>query len=259
MKKQISAILFMAITLTFAFAPVDLSAQQTGPMYPRSSTNQITGVTPAASPTVDDEFIFGFSGPTSSNFLTLNGIDIPYADQGWYMLDGNHYADNDNYFCGVAYGSIYRNYFAFSLLNLESYGIILPITTASLKIEQFGSQPSVGFKLFELCQVNLPLSTINQYYAPGSPTGQEIWADLGNGKLFGSYNVDRSLSEWNVISITLNAAAISAINTAAGSEIIFGGKCDNFQPETVPVSNWALGIGIALILAVAAIRLRKIV
>jgi hypothetical protein len=258
MKKQFSAILLLAFALTFAFAQGELSAQQTGPMYPRSNTNQVTGIAPANSVTVEDDYLFGYSDYTPFNVLTLNGVDINYADQGWYIIDGTHDAYNDNYFCGVLSGSIYRNYFAFDLSNLESYGIILPITTASLKIVQVYGSPNT-LKLFELFEVYHPLSTINQSYEPGSPTGQEIWADLGGGTPFGSYYVDRSLPENNIISITLNAAALSAINSAAGTEIIFGGKCDSFQPEAIPVSNWAMGIGIALILAVAVFRFRRVV
>lgn len=235
--------------------------QGTGPQYPLSNANPVINVNPAASPTATDDYLFGWSGYTTENVLVLNGIPVPYTDQGWYTQSGEHGADNDNYFCGTQYytEASWRNYYTFDLDDLSSFGITPPITTAVLKIQLFYAYPSTP-KLYELSQVTTPLSVINQNYGEGSATGQAIWADLGDGTSYASFLVDRSQDINYVIEIPLNSsAALAGINAAVGTYFTIGGKCDNMEPEAVPVSNWALGIGITLILAVAIFRFRRMV
>lgn len=209
-----------------------------------------------------DDIIMAYSSFTISNVLVLNGVDVPPHYSGWFSSRGWHESDNSNYGCGyegTSFDDNFRNFHAFDLSNLAGYGISLPITSAVLHVQQYGSVPVTGVKTWNLSAVSTPYATINQDYTDPSPAGSVIFADLGEGAAYGSVDIDRTLPEANVLQITLNSTAIADINASAqaGEIFVVGGKIDDIGPTPVPVSNWAIILGVLLIGAFMVVRYRR--
>ena len=206
--------------------------------------------------------IFSYSnGPYTSNGLVLNGVMLPLLNSGWIKNNGEHGKDNPNYYCGYRENSnlYYRNFQAFDLSqsNLNAHGITTPITSAGLKVRQYVSEPTTGTQMWELRSVTTAYSIINQNYTAGSPNGIAIYNDFGSGTSYGSVMVDKTLSGTNILSITLNAAAITDINNAIGSEFVIGGEADDAPAPFVPITNWAIVLGIFLITGFIVFRYRR--
>lgn len=249
-----------AFSLFCCLGSLSLYAQTPGgnPAYPADHpiNQEFSGIIEKQS----DNFIMGYSEFEATNALVLNGVSVYNINSGWYSEMGNHYSGNTNYFCGIqAGGYIYRNFFAFDLSQLSGLGITLPITTASLRVMQYGGSPSTEV-LWYLSGVSSSHQSIDQTYLEESPAGIEIFNDLGSGPLYGSYLVDRSLPNTNFITVPLNSIAISKINQAVGSVFVIGGLLDEVPPEqepaAIPLSYWALGL--TFLLAVVFIMIRRI-
>ncbi len=202
----------------------------------------------------------GSNGPYTSNGLVLNGVMLPLLNSGWNKSNGQHINGNTNYFCGYDEPSTlyYNNFQAFDLSqsNLNTHGITTPITSAVLKVRQYGSEPTTGTQMWELRSVTTAYSIINQGYPTGSANGIAIYNDFGSGTSYGSIMVDKTLSGTNILSITLNAAAITDINNAIGSEFVIGGEAGAPAPS-VPITNWAIVLGIFLITGFMVFRYRR--
>jgi len=157
---------------------------------------------------------FQVSASTSS---TLNR-----TDSGWWNSVGSHTATNDNYLVGQAGGTQYRDYFVFDMSSVTQ-----TITGATLRLYNpglangdsgngyVGVDPNETYTVFD---VSTPLAALQ---ATGS--GQiGIFNDLGTGLSFGSATVSPA-DNGQVVSISLNSAAIAALNAAAGGSIGLGG------------------------------------
>lgn len=129
------------------------------------------------------------------------------SSQGWVNIpDGT--GPNANYIvgnCGLGdCGSgEYRNYFSFSIS-----GISGTITSAVLSLDTYGlslaQSPSITYQVTSL----------------GGTFG---FADLGTGTLYGSRTYSGADS-FEVLPITLNQAAMSAISAASGGTFSLGGR-----------------------------------
>lgn len=242
----ISAFLLLILSVT----SINVAGQST---YPDGKPIPGGGV---YAPSNVDNFIFGWSGYSSNNVLILNGIAVPVLKSGWYHNDGEHSSGNQNYICGQQNdGTLHHNFFAISLANLSSYGIVTPITSAELRIDRYTPAPLSGSQLYTLFNVTTSWALIDQSYSVGSSTGQSIFNDLGSGTNCGSVVVDKTLSGSPMVSVTINSAGISAINSSIGSVIIFGGVAGDTVP--VPVSMWVMISAFVLIAMAVAFRFRR--
>lgn len=175
----------------------------------------------------------------SGNFV------IQAAYTGWYSENGDHHSLNPNYLAGIC-GSDdaclgdnveRRSFFVFDLANVS--GTIL---SASLSIGNgpngfLSDQPSLLLDIFEVVTALTDVIAIQT-------NRTDIFADLGDGALFGSYEAS-SADNGTQIEITLNSAALTALNDAIGSSIIFGGSVRQVTIEVpVPASLALLGAGL---------------
>ena len=171
-----------------------------------------------------DAFIFGFT-PFGVQTLTLTtstgSVVLNATSTGWWDQTGLHNSTNPNYlicfpgghFCPDFLG--FHDFFVFGLNSVTG-----TITSAFLSI----GNPVGGFDstdptdLLSMYDVSTPISTLT-----ASGTGQTgIYADLGSGILYGSQVVS-SVDNGTQVLITLNSAAISALNLARGGSFAFGG------------------------------------
>lgn len=187
----------------------------------------ITGSTVNAEPPL---FIFGstFGCGDPSIYvrqLVLNGsTTLDAIDSGFYQEDGEGSRFNDpnnrNYIAGSDGATDHHNFFVFEIPNGQTF------TSATLLLFNTGGFPCPsGYfspnptELYELYDVTTPVATL----IPATGTGLVgIYEDLGSGTLFGSQTVSAA-DNGAIVSISLNADAIAAINSAAGSQFAIGG------------------------------------
>jgi hypothetical protein len=150
---------------------------------------------------------------------TVNAVDT-----GWIATDGTHTAANNNYAVGqVLFNSNplseFRNYSTFVLP-----GTTPTIVGAELRLfnppNAYSSpDPTETYTLFD---VSTSADLLDANRIAGDATGSAIHADLGSGTVYGSRIASASDNN-TTIAITLNAAAVAALNAAVGSTISFGG------------------------------------
>lgn len=156
-------------------------------------------------------FLIAFAVVASAATYTLTAID-----SGWYDLDYGHDPTNDNYIVGNCCGSgEHRNYFVFDLS-----GVTGTITSATLEIENpytpITPDPSENWTLYN---VSTPVATL---VAGGSPPATDsIFTDLGNGTSYGNVSVASNYT--GIVTISLNASALAALNAAIGTSFALGG------------------------------------
>jgi hypothetical protein len=142
-------------------------------------------------------------------------VVIDQTDRGWYDDLGRHDQKNDGYYvgdhrifgCGQYCSADTRNFFVFDLA-----GVAQPIASAKLEL----SVPNQGYQSddpsenYELHDVVTPISTL-----VGGTGGVAAHADLGSGVVYGSRTMSAADDD-TVVEITLNSAAIAALNENHG-------------------------------------------
>jgi large repetitive protein len=137
------------------------------------------------------------------------------TDSGWYDNTGFHNPSNQNYFTGDNSGSELRSFFTFDLSSIAP-----TVTSATLRLY---NQAGVGYvspnasETFNLFDVTTPIASLT-----AGTGGVGAFADLGMGISYGT-RVVSAADNGTTIEFTLNAAAIAAINAAAGSSFALGG------------------------------------
>ena len=142
-------------------------------------------------------------------------VVIKQTDRGWYNSNGSHSPGNTNYLvgdlsgatCSQACNSDYRNFFVFDLS-----GFSQPILSAQLAlfvpVEGFRSlDPSENYELHDIVT---PIATLRN-----GTGGLSAHTDLGSGVVYGSRTMTAA-DNGSVVEITLNSAAISALDAATG-------------------------------------------
>jgi hypothetical protein len=183
---------------------------------------------------------------------TAQAISIDALDAGWYAIDSNfsdtatHFPSNLNYFVGRGAGltspdpddgsAVYRNFFVFDLASLGG----IPITSAILHLANPGlDDPSVpdffqGFRSpdpFETYELSDVTTNLDDLIAGRG--GTAAFDDLGNGTSFGNYQASRA-DNGRFIDVTLNAAAVQAIQQSAGGLFALGGRVSSLSDLLVP-------------------------
>jgi hypothetical protein len=159
-------------------------------------------------------------------------LSVVAFDNGWYDAGGNHTAANQSYVVGwgvpgITSGSL-RNWFAFDIPVLTQ-----AVVSAQLVIWSGGVVSPHGFETYELHHVSTPAAILAQNATNAEP----IYADLGDGPVFGS-RVFRNTEDNNYVIILLNAAAVAEINAKSGSSFAMGGLITTLaqvfgQPEHI--------------------------
>ncbi len=165
-----------------------------------------------------DSYMFAYS-PSGSQDLVLNGgaYVIQASVEGWIDDTGAGNGGSGNYIVGNCAVSgcngtdgEYRDYFVFDLS-----GVSGPITSASLSL----GNGSTGFNGSPATYTSWDVTTSVGELETGSLAA---YADLGSGAQYASTAVGFS-DNGTQVGITLDGAALSALNAAEGGSFTIGG------------------------------------
>ncbi|MEO8249061.1 MAG: PEP-CTERM sorting domain-containing protein [Burkholderiales bacterium] len=136
---------------------------------------------------------------------SLNPLPGASENQGWWNELTGHPASIDNYITGASFqpGS-YRSFFSFDLS-----GITGVVASASFNVQRYTQSAIVNLGLWDV-------STDAQTLRGSGAANPAIFADLGSGTSYGMFTVDTGASS-DVLTFSLNAAALSGINATLGS------------------------------------------
>ena len=157
----------------------------------------------------DAQTAYSFSHNVGISSLTLNGsTTINNTTRGWCTAAGscNGGSSLNNYIVGPYGSTTFRDWFRFAIPNIGA------ITSAVFSVnagEVYGTNVNVNF--FDLALSNAPT---------GNPSA--AYADMGTGNFYGNY-VYNSSDNYTYTNVTLNAVALTDINTAAGGDWAMGG------------------------------------
>ncbi len=167
------------------------------------------------------EFLFGFSGGSAAQLdvQLVNGgaLTLTAVNQGWWSdLAGNDNT-NTNYIVGDLDGTHHNNYFTFDFTLPDADSIV----SASLKVVREIGLSDLGldnhtYNLFDVSTSAADLA--NKVNSPDAT----IFGDLGSGVAYGSYVVSVAGLPSDVLSFSLNGAALAALSGANGSFSIGG-------------------------------------
>jgi hypothetical protein len=153
--------------------------------------------------------VLPFSGVQQAEAATI----LTHVDRGWYADFGSHSTSNENYLTGRYFGTDYRSFFVFDLS-----GVTETITSATLKLWNPSSPPNTeaGFSSPDASET-LALYDVSTSTASltGGTGGVSAFTDLGSGTSFGSTTISAA-DNGSFVTITLNASALSALNSAGG-------------------------------------------
>jgi hypothetical protein len=147
------------------------------------------------------------------------GLTVPAVDTGWYDASGFHNPANGNYLAGDSTSTNttqpLRNFFAFNLPDLAGGPI-----AAAVRVRTFAVSSPTGSEDYQMHEVTTPVATLR---AGGSGlTG--IFADLGDGPVFGGRTYRVSSNSNELVVLPLNPAAVAAIAAASGQGFAIGGQ-----------------------------------
>ncbi|MFM6602958.1 MAG: S8 family serine peptidase, partial [Microcystis panniformis] len=156
--------------------------------------------------------------PSSSATVSITDNDtgtitLNAADTGWYSSTGFHDPTNTNYVAGNFGIELWRNWFTFNLPTLTA-----PIISAQLRVNTYDYDSPQISETYELRDVTTAVPTLTA----GGSGRTAIYADLGDGAIYGSQNYQNT-DDYGTSTITLNAAAISALTARSGQAFAFGG------------------------------------
>ena len=150
---------------------------------------------------------------------------IRSADRGSYSASGDHTASNDSYLAGYDSfeGQEYRNFFVFNIPSLSGTDTY---TSAILNIYNGGTSTpnAVGMtgRTFTISSIATDINALRN----GGTGLTSVYSDLRGGIDYGSITFLSTPGDNSTIKFNLNAAGLTAINNAAGSQIAFGGSFD---------------------------------
>ena len=148
--------------------------------------------------------------------VSAQTVVIPHSDRGWYAETGFHNPGNSNYVVGDSRTFLFapadsRNFFVFDLSSITQ-----PIASAKLALSVLSSLGGAGYNSvdpsenYELHDVTTSIATLLN-----GTGGVAAHTDLGSGVVYGNRTMTAA-DLGSVVEITLNAAAISALDGATG-------------------------------------------
>ena len=147
------------------------------------------------------------------------------ADRGSYTDAGDHINTGDSYLTGYdSFDAVqYRSFFVFDIPTLTG---VDTYTSAVLNIYNGGtSTPNAADMAGRTFTISSIATDINTLRAGGTGL-TSVYNDLRGGTDFGSITFASNPGNNSIIKFNFNAAGLSAINNAAGSQIAFGGSFD---------------------------------
>lgn len=169
-----------------------------------------------------------FTTTASASTVTLDA-----TSRGWYMdsgqaLAGQHGLPTGNYAAGQSDDADglheFRNFFIFDLPSLTD-----TIVSATLRLTPRGYRSSDASETYALYDVTTPLASLTD--RSGGVAG---FTDLGSGTSYGSRVFTAADAGVAPVTITLNAAAIAALQAAAGARIGLGGAVTTIDGSGLP-------------------------
>jgi hypothetical protein len=161
--------------------------------------------------------------------------------QGWWSTGMLNNDSNDNFYAGQFETSTFNNFFTFAIP--AEFGTV---NSAKLILARHASDGlPVTYSLYDVSTNPIAL---NQNLGPSAA----IVNDLGSGILYGSIGVS-DYSSPNPLEITLNVAALAAIQASEGGLFSIGGTLSPVQEIPEPGTSALLAVG-ALALGLARWR-----
>lgn len=152
---------------------------------------------------------------TRADTIALNFVSSGAYGSGFFSG-----RNSPGYTAAITFEGDIRNYFVFDLSG------VVPGTITGATLRLFnppngyrGPNPSETYTLFD---VVTPIPVLTAPHSPFSPEVRAIFADLGTGAVYGSRAVTAADNN-TVLSVSLNATALSALNSAAGGQFAIGG------------------------------------
>jgi hypothetical protein len=165
--------------------------------------------------------IFGLSvSAANAQLLFSNSVD-----RGSYTDAGDHINTGDSYLTGYdSFDNVqYRSFVVFDIPTLTGTDTY---TSAVVNIYNGGTSipnaADMAGRTFTISSIATDLTTLRA----GGTGLTSIYNDLGAGTNYGSITFLSTPGNASTIKFNINAAGLSAINSAAGSQIAFGGSFD---------------------------------
>jgi hypothetical protein len=148
-------------------------------------------------------------------------IQVNASDSGFYNQSGNHIPTNETYITGLLAGNQDRSFLVFDLSSV--LGIITGATLhlynpGNLGICCNGYASPDATENLQLFDVSTPIPTL----LAGGAGHTAIYDDLGSGNVYGQIEMSAADND-SIVQIKLNAAALAALNAAAGHTFALGG------------------------------------
>ena len=140
------------------------------------------------------------------------GID----NQGWWSPTRINNDSNHNYFTGTSAGDVLRSFFTFDTSLLPAG--LGALQSAELVLRRFGNGSNEATETVGFFDVSTDAATLNN----NAGTSATIFADLGTGTSYGSFDVDGAGT--GVETFALNANAVTDITAALGGFFSIGGS-----------------------------------
>ncbi len=147
---------------------------------------------------------------TATISTSLNPLQAGVDNQGWWTTSTiPNGSNNDNYITGRGANDFpadsFRSFFSFDLSGISGV-----VTSARFDVRLYNQSRAVSLSLWD---VDTPAATlITTRNNISNPT---IFADLGSGTSYGLFSIALGNST-DILSLTLNAAALNDINSGVG-------------------------------------------